>query len=301
MKSFEIDVRDIQFLSALSKRADLDLPATFADMGLPPHLLADGTSGTLRLADYAHILQRIALKTGDETCAASSRHLMPGTTHYLLAALSCPVPLLEAMATIAKGYNLAHGGAFNDVRTTPKSVTYVIDDAGFPYAENQSEQDRYTLIESILVSLHLLFSKLAGTSLDDGLLRVYTRRPPVEKAPSFLRHWHAPVRYGAEYFAVQYMRRVGEHVVERIENPSTLTIFDIAREDSADGNGAAQHWADRVLGILESGQDGQRHIAKALGVSVATLRRRLEAENTSFRRLRAKALNARAQHLLSTR
>ncbi|MEM6683996.1 MAG: helix-turn-helix domain-containing protein, partial [Pseudomonadota bacterium] len=47
--------------------------------------------------------------------------------------------------------------------------------------------------------------------------------------------------------------------------------------------------------------DGQRHIAKALGVSVATLRRRLEAENTSFRRLRAKALNARAQHLLSTR
>lgn len=304
MRHFKINAADVGFLSALAANAGLDIGVVLERLDLRPDLFMRPSSDTLSLADYANILQAIALAAGDETCAASSRHLMTGTTQYLLASLQCPVPLLDVLKAIAQGYNFAHGGPFNAVRLTHKSLRYAINDDGFPYARNQSEDDRYTLVESIVVSLHLLFCKLTGQELDQSLLRIETKRPHSDALPSFLRYWAAPIRYGAGQFSIQYNASVAGLMVEHVDSTSALTIFDVARQprpvereaDAQDG-----HWSQRVRAALSGGAHDQAEIAKGLGVSVATLRRRLEAEGTSFRALKAQALNERAQQLIGGR
>lgn len=304
MQSFKINAADVGFLSTLAANAGLDINAVLERLNLHPDVFAPSCADTLSLADYANILQAIALAADDETCAASSRHLMTGTTQYLLAGLQCPVPLLDVLKALAQGYNFAHGGPFNDVRLAHKSLSYAINDRDFPYADNQSDEDRYTLIESILISLHLLFCKLTGETLDHAVLRVHTRRPPGKTMPSFLRYWAAPIRYGAPHFAVQYTASVADLVVTHIDSSSALTIFDVARQprhtEPVDGLSGG-HWAERVRAALGGGTSDQAEIARLLGVSVATLRRRLEAEGTRFRTLKAEALNERAKQLVGGR
>lgn len=292
---------EVSFLSTLAANAGLDISAVLERLNLRTDLFLESRDDTLSLADYANILQAIAVAAGDETCAASSRHLMTGTTQYLLAGLKCPVPLLDVLKAIAQGYNFAHGGPFNEVRLTRKSLSYVINDTGFPYADNQSDEDRHTLIESILVSLNLLFSKLTGEALDHDLVRVHTRRPPRETTPSFLRYWSTPIRYGASQFVLQYSARVADLVVDHVDSSSALTIFDVARHVEPVDALAQGRWSARVATALSGGESDQGDISRALGVSVATLRRRLEAEGTSFRALKAQALNERAQQLVCGR
>lgn len=304
VQSFTISAADVRFLSTLAANAGLDVKTVLERLNLRHDLLSNPKADTLSLANYADILQAIALAAGDETCAASSRHLMTGTTQYLLAGLQCPVPLLEVLKALAQGYNFAHGGPFNEVRLAQKSLSYVINDDGFPYADNQTDQDRYTLIESILVSLHLLFCKLTGEALDKDLLRIHTRRPPGAATPSFLRYWAAPIRYDAGQFAIQYTARVADLVVDHIDSSSALTIFDVARQprqvDALDALSEG-HWGARVRAAIDGGASDQSEIARLLGVSVATLRRRLEGEGTSFRVVKADALNERARQLIRSR
>lgn len=301
MQSFQINAVDVKFLGGLADSAGLDISAVLESVHLPSDLFSRPLSRALSLSDYANILQAIALASDDETCAASSRHLMTGTTQYLLASLQCPVPLIEVLKALAQGYNLAHGGPFNNVRLTPKSLSYVIDDAGFPYADNQTDEDRYTLIESILVSLHLLFCRLTGDPLAQSLLRIHTKRPPSQQTPSFLRYWTAPIRYGQSQFAIQYSARVADIVVHHVDSSNALTIFDVARQPRFDDVLMEGQWTDRVRRAIDEGATDQSEIAKLLGVSVATLRRRLEGEGASFRALKAEALNDRAKQLLHSR
>lgn len=304
MQRFQINAEDVGYLSTLASNAGLEITEVLERLNLPETLFSRSEQGTLSLADYANILQAIALAADDETCAASSRHLMTGTTQYLLASLQCPVPLIEVLRALAQGYNFAHGGPFNEVRLAHKSLSYVINDTGFPYADNQTDEDRYTLIESILVSLHLLFCKLTGDALDPYLLRIHTRRPPSAERPSFLRYWATPIHYGSNNFAIQYNAHVADLVVKHVDSGCALTIFDVARQPhSIDVVDALieGHWAERVRATINGGASHQSEIAKQLGVSVATLRRRLAGEGTSFRALKTEALNERAKQLIHGR
>ena len=57
-------------------------------------------------------------------------------------------------------------------------------------------------------------------------------------------------------------------------------------------------YARRVLLALEHGILDQPDVARHLGCSVATLRRRLTVENTSFRQLTKDSLNDKAKQLI---
>ncbi len=58
--------------------------------------------------------------------------------------------------------------------------------------------------------------------------------------------------------------------------------------------------ADEVERLISRGTSDQPGVATLLGMSVATLRRRLSAEGTSYRALKTRVLSARASDLLAT-
>ena len=298
MHAFQIAAHEVRFIDGLARSADLDTAVLLTGMGLRADLLQDPQTDHLSLADYAKFMQHIAVKTGDETCAASSRHLMTGTTNYLLRGLACPEPMIHVLKALADGYNFAHGGPFNGVRLSSKSLCYSIDDRGFPYAPNQRAEDCATLIESILVSLHLFFCKLANRSLDADLIRIHTKRDQEGTRPSFLKYWQVPIRYGADTDAIHYRNSIADIIVKEVDGNTALTIFDCVRHEELS---SSAEWRDRVLAVLESGLESQPQIAEKLGVSVATLRRRLYDENANFRDLKAQTLNSRSQQLLRSR
>ncbi|QCI80233.1 hypothetical protein E6W36_14130 [Hankyongella ginsenosidimutans] len=57
--------------------------------------------------------------------------------------------------------------------------------------------------------------------------------------------------------------------------------------------------AQKVLALMGQGAAAQEEVAQLLGCSVATLRRRLTEENTSYRDLRAEHLNMAARRMLA--
>ena len=75
-----------------------------------------------------------------------------------------------------------------------------------------------------------------------------------------------------------------------------------ARAAGMDG-GQTEHGSTVAVGqVLDGGIFDQREAARRLGVSVATLRRRLQDEGTGFRRLRAGAMcNYAKAHLARSR
>jgi AraC-like DNA-binding protein len=69
----------------------------------------------------------------------------------------------------------------------------------------------------------------------------------------------------------------------------------LAREKA----GSPTDFLQRVSDAIASGVDDQAEAARRLGVSVATLRRRLAETGTRFRDLRAIGLNERAKQMLN--
>lgn len=137
------------------------------------------------------------------------------------------------------------------------------------------------------------------------LRRIATRRPADQPwANQSLGFWDAPIRYGAPHYALAY--------------GADLAARPLARERGATRAHLALH--NRIIALIESRRgatppgravsalveqalrDGlgfQDHVAARLGLSVATLRRRLEEEGESFRAIRHRVLNARAKARLA--
>ncbi len=300
--SVRLDIEDIVFVETLIRGCGLSSCEVLAELGLPLNLFEVGANWHASLSDYVRILSFLAEMSGDETCTGSARQILPGTTPFLLAGVSENSRLGEVFQRLADGYNIAHGAAYNRVRISPNRLSYIIDDKDFPYSHPELAEHSHAFIESILVSLHGLFGEITGQPLANRVIRVSTKRQPTDPGGSFLKFWHAPIRFGARYYSVEYDGRVASWPVTKPGKTSYLSIFDAASNDpSSDGQSCdeACSWSERVRHVIASGINKQAAAGAWLGVSPATMRRRLASEGTSFRSLRADALNARARRLLA--
>jgi len=259
--------------------------------------------GTITLTDYFRILKELSVALHDETLHLSSRHLMPGTTGFIVSNLSSCATLVEAMKLVAKSYNLLHGGTYNRVEERPDALVYVIDDASFPYQTDNRDYIHLTM-ECVLIFLHGLLAFISSDDLLALLRKVYTKRP---RGPMQSRHmifWNAPVRYRSNSYTLIYDPAAARLpvFVKPGALPSLREIYDrVIDMIKARFAAAPGHYdtASRVCQALEQGLRSQPAVARQLGVSVATLRRRLNAENTDFRTLHRTTLNTMAKQLLA--
>ncbi|MEM9169037.1 MAG: helix-turn-helix domain-containing protein [Pseudomonadota bacterium] len=284
-----------------AEEAGLDVGRLFADLGLPFSGRGAGRSGALSLADYFRLQNRLAILFGDETLHLSSRQLLPGSTDFVLKNAADCADLVEVMRVIAQSYNLLHGGNYNAVVKRRTTVEYTIDDATFPYALDQNAEYLFFSIECILIFLHCLLM-CAARRPDLPVASLHIRRPSPGGDCAHLGYWDAPIRFGADRYKLVFDRTDALQTIDAAA-PAALTANAVYQKLIETVVGRRPERAGRTTVALVSdalvrGVVEQEAAARQMGVSVATLRRRLQAEGATFRDLRRRVLNDAAQRLL---
>lgn len=287
-----------------SARAEgIDLEKLFATLELPPQLLDGGRNEFISLADYYRLQNRLSILTGDETVHLSSRQLLPGSTDFVLSHLTECQNLYEVMCVVAKSYNLLHGGQFNQVEKKRGAIDYLIDDRNFPYAGINSAEEIYFQCECILIFLHCLLMVISPAARD-AIKSLAICRPSPGGDCGHLGYWDAPIRFGSDVYKVSFDRDAAMQKI-RMPAPETLTanaVYQMIVETVAGKHetlGQTSSVAMRVRDALARGVAEQPDVAGQMGLSVATLRRRLAEEGFRFRDLREEVLNDTAKRLLA--
>lgn len=262
--------------------------------------------GEIALGDYFRLQHQISALLEDETLQLSRRQLLPGSTDFVLSQLAHATSLADAMRILARAYNLLHGGEYNSVRRKGRIVSLVIDDRLFPYTDEHDADFIRVSLECVQIFVHCILEMLSPGGADGALRRVTVRRDQRSANAPHLDFWPAPVRCGANVYALDYDL---EAAAVAIEQPAQADLTAaavyrsiIAAADSANRiQGAGAGMAAFVRQALARGVIDQTSVAALAGVSAPTLRRRLEEEGASFRDLRKEVLNEAAKQLLSDR
>jgi len=300
-RGITVSLRRARPIAAQARQLGVDTEAELAALDLPTDLLTRDDAERLSLADYYRIQNRFSLLFGDETCHLSERQLLPGSTDFVLRNVGESRTLFDAMKVIANSYNLLHGGAYNSVVRKDNAVEYVIDDTSFPYAESLCDEDRFFSIESTLIFLHCMLTTLSQDAVS-AILRLYVRRPARDGECGHLAYWTAPVRFGARRYRVVFD---AERALRPMASPAPSALTSSAVYGKLldavthGGRGAPGTVREQVRHALARGVVEQKAVAAQLGVSVATLRRRLRSEGVSFRGLRRSVLNETARRMLA--
>lgn len=291
---------DVAPLLEVAAARGVNVRALLGELQIPPAVFAEGRD--LPLSDYFRLQNGISAALHDETFRMSARQLLPGTTDFVLAHLSAAASLAEAMKILANSYNLLHGGEFNSVRRRGDVMTFAIDDRRFPYTQKDNRAFLAFSIECVQIFLHSILATLSRPHANAGLRRVSVTRPSRGDA-LHLDFWGTPIRFGAAVYALDYSY---DAATAAIAPPGAVTAAEVYAEiaaASANAQTAGQglEATDFVRRSLARGVIDQTRIAALAGVSAATLRRRLEAEGTSFRDLKSEVLNEAAKSLLLRR
>lgn len=305
-RPFLVSTRDLRSLAALTSSSADVLRRILDESGLPADLFAGDHDGTLDLADYFRILERLSLEVQDETCRLSSRPLIPGSTHFVWSGVAGAADLLEAMKRVAHAYNLLHGGHYNHVEAREDALIYIIDDRGFPYSARDDERYIHFTMECVLAFLQGMLILVAGDGLAGHLRKVWSRRPRPARHGGQLDFLAVPIRWNAPHYALVYDLRAARMPVEVVAGdlPAHTAVYrkliDLIEAQQA-GSRRRRSVAERVADLLDQGVRDQGQIAQRLGLSVATLRRRLHEHGQNFRTLRRQALDEAAKFLLIER
>lgn len=297
-----VPVARLDPLLAQARAGGIDINALFTALKLPESLLTPTPGSVIALADYYRIQNRLSILFGDETLQLSSRQLLSGSTDFVLQHVSECRTLFEVMQVIAKTYNLLHGGEYNAVVKRPGSIDYIIDDRAFPYASEQAPEYIFFQIECTLIFFHCMLM-IVSSSAEDAITSLQVRRLSPGGECGHLGYWKAPIKFGADTYKVAFDPEVSLATLE-MPPPEALTSNAVYQKivDAVAGRHAQynslQSTASLVRDALARGVVEQPAVATQMGVSVATLRRRLQDEETSFRELRREVLNDTAKRLL---
>ncbi len=250
------------------------------------------------MADYCRLLRALSVASGEETFELSARPMAAGAAEFVFSRAAQAETLGEAIREIAHGYNVLHGGPYNRVESRGPTLAFVIDDERFPYTRTRDDYLNFAL-EFAVIFLHAAVCELADEDLTPLVRRVSTQRAEGQDDGGALAFWDAPVVRGAPAYVLVYDASVGTRPVSRrprhmrvdvaIHN-RLLTLIE-AREA---GPARGEDVQEAVLRALEDGLHDQPTVAARLGISTATLRRRLTAAGVSFRGLLQATLKRRA-------
>lgn len=295
-----VRARQLRPLLSVASAEGLDVKSLLRSLDISDDLVAG--DGVIALADYFRVQNQISAALGDETLHLSSRQLLPGSTDFVMGHLAGATSLLETMKILAQAYNLLHGGEFNSVRRKGDVVTFVIDDRRFPYTTTDNPEFLQFSLECVQIFLHCMIAVVSRPNAKAGLRRLSVRRQERSASSLHLDFWRVPIRFGAPVYALDYDYEVATSLIEppppAMLNAAHVYAEIVSASAIVRSNDKGRETSEFVRRSLAKGIVDQTRIAALAGVSVATLRRRLEIEGASFRDLRQEVLNAAAQNLL---
>lgn len=298
-----VRAREARPLFDLAAARGADAAALLKSLQLDPAIFEN--DGVMTLGDYFRAQDAVAAALHDETMRMSARQLLPGTTDFVLARLVGAASLQDAMKTLAQSFNILHGGEFNSVRRRGDAISFVIDDRLFPYTMEDNPAFLRFSLECIQIFLHCILATVSRPHANAGLRRVSVTRERRSADALHLEFWGAPVRFGAPVYSLDYGYDAATAAIippgAGALKASAVLAEITAAAASAHAAGQGGETSDFVRRALARGVIDQTRIAALAGVSAATLRRKLEAEGTSFRDLRQAVLNDAAKSLLLRR
>ncbi len=299
-RSLQISTRHLAPLAALADKIGPDHADILAALKTATR---PETDSFIDLSAYCRLLKALSIVSGEETFELSARPMVAGTAEFVLSRAAHAETVGEAMREIAHAYNVLHGDQYNRVEPRGRLLAYVMDDERFPYTRPRDDYLHLSL-EWASIFVHGAVCELADEDLTPLVRRVWTRRPAEAADGSgaeggALDFWDGAVSLGAPVYAVAYDAALAARPISKrprhmrldiaVHN-RILTLIE-AREARAAGGGDV---AGAVLQALQDGLHDQSAIASRLGVSTATLRRRLTAAGSSFRGLHHDVLKQQA-------
>jgi AraC-like DNA-binding protein len=302
--SVAVPAAELRSLSPVASAAGINLRDILQGLDLAPDVL-EGPRSAIGLADYFRILERVSLALQDESCGLTARPLMLGATDLVTSNVSGCEDLTEVMRTVARTYNILHGGPYNRVEVHDDRLTYVIDDTRFPYVSDADPSRILFRMNCVLVFLHALLTLVTGDALSGSLRHVHTKSSRSD-GRGFAAFWGVPIRWNAPFYALDYEASAAALPASGCRPPpSSRAIYrrmiEFA-EDKLHVCPASRSTLNVVSEAFSENVYSESAVARRAGVSVATLRRKLRAEGCpAFRELRDRALSQAARTLLERR
>lgn len=268
-------------------------------LGAPEVSLKDSQ---ISLVEFFRIEGEVARRLDDLTAHLSERKLTYETGAFVTSQINQSTTLSEALHNLAQYFNMMHGEHYNTVRTTDRTITLIINDADFPYTMKDDPSMVHFVGESVLIKVQCLLDSLSGGLAMAALRRVSVKRDLPAQIPRHLEFWNAPVSYGHEAYELCFDRGLA---LEPMPAPQALDMSSegvfsrvITYLEQYEPGEQQQSFRSRTLDFIRNGVTQQDVVAHRLSISVATLRRRLEEEGTSFRILTSEHLLEEATVLL---
>jgi AraC-like DNA-binding protein len=300
-----VPAAELHSLGPVASAAGINLREILRGLDLAPEVLEDPGSAAIGLADYFRILERFSLALQDESCGLTARPLMLGATDLVLSNVSGCGNLPDVMRAVANTYNILHGGAYNRVEVRSDRLTYVIDDNRFPYVSDADPARILFRMNCVLVFLHALLTLVAGDALAGSLRQVHTKSAR-SSGSGFSEFWGVPIRWSSPFYALDYEPGAAAFAVSGCRPPPSSRAIYRRMIELAEDKRRAPPASRSALGVVSDAFSesiyNEAAVARRAGISIATLRRRLQAEGLpAFRELRDRALNQAARTLLERR
>lgn len=285
-----------------ARASDVNVEQLLEQIGLPANLDQIPKNSEIRIADYFRLNRDIARGLDDLTAKLSERKLTYQTGSYIVSQIQSAKTLQDTMRGLVDHFNMMHGDAYNSIRTTTETLSLVIDDSTFPYTYRDDENLTHFVGDCLAITLHSLLDSLSNGLAEQALRRVGLVRKREDAGARQNTFWRVPIRYRRPAYELVYDFDLACRTIN-VKTDIDLTTSGIYSHVIAhlESHGSAHHhrsYTARTLELIANGTSQQSSVAKQLGISVATLRRRLDAEKTGFRDLVRRVRLERAEALL---
>lgn len=289
-------IPEAQFLAFLrtSEDAGVDTRRVLRDNGVE-------AKQPLSLPQFFRVERDIAKALDDLTAQLSERKLTYKSGAFVLDQLRQSRTLADAIEHLASYFNMLHGEHYNQVHRSAKTLTLRIDDTNFPYTLKSPLMVQF-VGECVLITVHALLDSLSDGQAAKALRRVGLPHTPDYENSQHMRFWPVTITPALNTYELVYDHDVTMQPIMRPEGLDLSSEGMFSRVIAyLEAQTEAHHYKDfrtRTVELLKEGYLQQSHVAKKLGISVATLRRRLQDEQSSYRELAEMVRMQEARYLL---
>jgi AraC-like DNA-binding protein len=263
-------------VQALRSR-DRDPAPLFAAAGIDMHDAA--VPGVRIPTTRMQTLWRLAVEATGDPCLGlvAARHFQPAALHGLGFAWLASDTLHDALRRLARYSRFINSASDIRLEETTGSVDLVI-------RISREEWPNFVFAAADLAMAAFLRMCQITASSSVMPLRVSLQRPKPPCAEDFLAMFGPNIRYGAPDNRLCFDRALVEAPLA-MANPELARLNDqtvidyLARCDSPS---TTMQVRARIIELLPDGRPGQEAIATSLHLSLRSLQRRLQHENTSF-------------------
>lgn len=284
----------VDALHAQAMVMGLSVESMVGELGLGLPRGPDGKR--LPLSQFLRLQTRLPGSVGGQLGVLSARPALVAFVQQVASQLPERARLVDVMQAAAKCFATMRQGTVTSVERRVDVFAFVVDDRLDDPLRRRDESVLFSM-ETSLLFVHALFRLAAPGSATSGWRGVELVRidPPLQVP--FERH--VPTSLGHRRYALLYERASAEQLLAK-EALGAVTVEAVTEEQVRMLESGVQDrtFSGRVRMLIEEGAGDQTAVARALGMSVATLRRRLVEEGASFRALRVETLKRRAEVLL---